>query len=146
MRRQATLATAESCTGGRIASAITSVPGCSAYFKGSIVAYSNEVKTSLLHVREQTLETTGAVSRQTVCEMVKGAMESLHADYAVAVSGIAGPGGGTPDKPVGTIWIAAGCKDKTITLKQETDNGREQNVIRTSKNALSLLIKLLMTD
>ena len=110
------LATAESCTGGNISATITAVPGSSEYYKGSIIAYSNEVKMNLLQVKEQTLIKHGAVSEETVREMVKGAMKSLNTDCAVATSGIAGPSGGTPDKPVGTVWIAAGSRKKIITL------------------------------
>ena len=107
-----TLATAESCTAGNVAAAITAVAGTSHFFKGGIIAYSNEVKENLLGVSHETLETYGAVSEETVIEMVKGAMKSMNSDCAIATSGIAGPTGGTPDKPVGTIWIAAGCKTK----------------------------------
>ena len=99
------LSTAESCTGGGIAALITSVPGSSEYFKGGIVAYSNEIKADLLHVSVETLAQYGAVSRETVVEMVKGAMKTLKTDCAVATSGIAGPGGGTPEKPVGTVSL-----------------------------------------
>ena len=113
------LSTAESCTGGGIAALITSVPGSSEYFKGGIVAYSNEIKADLLHVSVETLAQYGAVSRETVVEMVKGAMKTLKTDCAVATSGIAGPGGGTPEKPVGTVWIAAACKNEIVTMKQE---------------------------
>jgi len=138
-----TLSTAESCTGGNIAARITSVPGCSAYFKGSIVAYSNEVKSELLQVSEDTLDKYGAVSEEVVKEMVKGAMNSLKTDCAVAVSGIAGPDGGTTEKPVGTVWIAA-AYDKTIqTLKQSVDFGRELNIERATNNALLLLQEIL---
>ena len=104
-----TLATAESCTAGNVAAAITAVAGTSHFFKGGIIAYSNEVKENLLGVSHETLETYGAVSEETVIEMVKGAMKSMNSDCAIATSGIAGPTGGTPDKPVGTIWIAAGA-------------------------------------
>ena len=109
-REGLTLVTAESCTAGSVAAAITAVAGSSQFFKGGIIAYSNEIKESLLGVNHETLETHGAVSEETVIEMVKGAMKSMNSDCAVATSGIAGPTGGTPDKPVGTIWIAAGCK------------------------------------
>jgi nicotinamide-nucleotide amidase len=138
-----TLATAESCTGGGVAAAITSIPGSSAYFKGSIVAYANEVKTELLHVSPETLERHGAVSEETVIEMVRGAMNTLNTDCAVSTSGIAGPGGGTPLKPVGTIWMAAACGDRIVTFKQEGDNGRTQNVEKAIENVLGLLISLL---
>lgn len=138
-----TLSTAESCTGGGISALVTSVPGSSAYFKGSVVAYSNEVKHELLKVSVDTLEKYGAVSRETVMEMAKGAMDTLKTECAVATSGIAGPGGGTIGKPVGTIWIAAAYKNEIITYGQEGDEGREQNVQRAIQNALILLANLL---
>ncbi len=134
-----TLSTAESCTGGGIAALITSVPGSSSYFKGGIVAYSNEVKMNLLHVSPQTLEKHGAVSRETVIEMAKGAMEALKTECAVATSGIAGPGGGTLEKPVGTIWMAVACRDKIVTRKEEGDLGRIENVKRTIQDVLAML-------
>lgn len=137
------LSTAESCTGGRVAAAITSVAGCSEYFKGSIVAYSNEVKTGLLGVSAETLKKWGAVSRETVIEMAEGAMEALKTDCAIATSGIAGPGGGTAEKPVGTIWIAVAYKNEMLTVKQEGDSGREANVQNAVQNALDLLVELL---
>ena len=137
------LSTAESCTGGGIAALITSVPGSSEYFNGSIVAYSNEVKMSLLHVSADTLEKHGAVSRETVTEMAKGAMKTLKTDCAVATSGIAGPGGGTSGKPVGTIWIAAAYKSEIVTMKQEGDCGRAGNVQKAIQNALLLLLDKL---
>lgn len=138
-----TVSTAESCTGGSIAAHLTSVPGSSEYFKGGIVAYSNEIKEALLHVSPQTLEKHGAVSEETVTEMVKGAMEALKTDCAVSTSGIAGPGGGTKEKPVGTVWIAAAYKNEIRTMKQEADRGREMNVERAVNNALLLLMELV---
>lgn len=138
-----TLSTAESCTGGGIGARITSVPGSSAYFRGGIIAYDNKIKVSLLHVSEDTLAKHGAVSEETVREMVKGAMETLETDCAVATSGIAGPDGGTPQKPVGTIWIAAACKNEIITRKQFSNSGRELNTERAVNNALLLLCELL---
>ena len=133
------LSTAESCTGGGIAALITSVPGSSEYFNGGIVAYSNEIKKDLLHVSAETLAKYGAVSRETVIEMVKGAMKTLKTDCAVATSGIAGPGGGTPEKPVGTVWIAAAYKNDIVTMKQEGDRGRAGNVQSAIQNAPSML-------
>lgn len=133
------LSTAESCTGGGIAASVTSVPGSSEYFNGGIVAYSNEVKISLLHVSADTLERHGAVSQETVIEMVKGAMKALKTDCAVATSGIAGPGGGTSEKPVGTVWIAAAYKNEIVTFKQEGDDGRAGNVQNAIQNALKML-------
>lgn len=141
--RKMTLSTAESCTGGGIAALITSVPGSSEYFKGGIVAYSNEIKMALLDVSPRTLECQGAVSRETVVEMVRGAMKSMKSDCAIATSGIAGPGGGSAEKPVGTIWIAVGCKGKIATKKEEGDLGRAGNVRRTIQDALALLCEEL---
>lgn len=133
------LSTAESCTGGGIAALITSVPGSSEYFSGGIVAYSNEIKESLLHVSTETLAKYGAVSCETVVEMAKGAMKTLKTDCAVATSGIAGPGGGTPEKPVGVVWIAVAYKNEIVTMKQEGDFGRMQNVQSAIQNALLML-------
>lgn len=137
--KKLSLSTAESCTGGGIAALVTSVPGSSEYFKGGIVAYANEVKEELLGVRPETLVAYGAVSRETVAEMAKGAMNRMKTDCAVATSGIAGPGGGTPEKPVGTVWIAAAYKNEIVTMKQEGDEGRARNVEKAIKNALRLL-------
>ena len=138
-----TLSTAESCTGGGIASIITAIPGSSQYFHGGIVAYANEVKMALLEVQSETLEKHGAVSEQTVVEMAKGAMKSMKTTCSIATSGIAGPGGGTADKPVGTIWIAVACNERIVTKRLEGDFGRAENIKNTIKNALSLLIKTL---
>ena len=142
-QKKLTLSTAESCTGGNISARITSIPGSSEYYKGSIIAYDNEVKMKLLHVSPCTLEENGAVSRETVIEMAKGAMSTLKTDCAVATSGIAGPGGGTPSKPVGTIWIAAAYKNEIITLKLEKDKGRTENVENAVCEALNLILKLI---
>ena len=133
------LSTAESCTGGGVAALITSVPGSSGYFKGGIVAYDNEVKKNLLGVSPETLSAYGAVSRETVIEMAKGAMNRLKTDCAIATSGIAGPGGGTLEKPVGTVWIAVAYKNEIVTMKQEGDDGRAGNVEKAIKNALNML-------
>ena len=142
-KKKITVSTAESCTGGSIAARLTSIAGSSEYFNGSVVAYSNDVKMGLLHVSSKTLECYGAVSEQTVIEMVKGAMKALKTDCAVATSGIAGPGGGTPEKPVGTVWIAAGYKNEIRTYKQETNRGRAMNIERAGNNALLMLRDLL---
>lgn len=137
-----TLATAESCTGGAIAAAITAIPGSSAMFKGGIVAYSNEVKTNVLGVNEETLAAHGAVSEETVLQMAQGARKLLKTDYAVATSGIAGPGGGTPEKPVGTVWmaLAAGNRTKAYCLHQ-SDQGRNKNIELAVLHALNLLLQ-----
>ena len=137
--KKLSLSTAESCTGGSIAALVTSVPGSSAYFNGGIVAYSNEVKMALLHVSAETLEKYGAVSRETVTEMARGAMKALKTDCAVATSGIAGPGGGSREKPVGTVWIAAPYKNEIVTFRQEGDDGRAENVQKAVQNALMML-------
>ena len=140
-REEFSLATAESCTAGNIAAILTAIPGSSKFYKGGIVAYSNEAKQNLLGVSAETLEQFGAVSEETVVEMVKGSIEVLGADFAMATSGIAGPGGGTHEKPVGTIWIAAGSKDKIITEKLTEDEGREKNIQSATKNVLQLLLE-----
>ena len=106
LARGQTMVTAESCTGGWVAKVLTDIPGSSTWFECGVVAYSYEAKESLLGVQPQTLERTGAVSQETAVEMVSGALARFGASVAVAVTGVAGPGGGTPDKPVGTVWIA----------------------------------------
>ena len=141
-----TLSTAESCTAGSIASIITAIPGSSHFYKGGIVAYSDEIKTKLLNVNPETLEAKGAVSEEVVIEMVKGAMKSMNSDCAVATSGIAGPTGGTPDKPVGTVWIAAAMKDRIITMKANGDEGRNKNIENATLNALQMLLKLFQNQ
>lgn len=129
-----TLCTAESCTGGKISQAIIAVPGASQYFKGSIVAYSNEVKENLLHVSHQVLEEQSAVCEEVARQMVVGACQAMQCDYAISTTGIAGPTGGTVEIPVGTIWIGYGSKDDVRTLKLSDDFGRDLNLeIATSK-------------
>lgn len=137
------ISTAESCTGGFIAHKITSVSGSSEYFEGSVVSYSNDAKINLLNVSPQTIEQYGAVSQQTVIEMVKGALDKFNSDYAVAVSGIAGPSGGTDEKPVGTTWIAVGSKDKIIAKKYVFGQRRDINIRRSAATALFNLIKFI---
>ncbi|MFK8007507.1 MAG: competence/damage-inducible protein A [Saprospiraceae bacterium] len=138
-----TLATAESCTGGFLAHKITSVSGSSAYFMGSIIAYSNEVKMNQLQVKSSTLKNHGAVSEATVKEMVKGALDLLKTDIAISISGIAGPGGGTPEKPVGTIWIAIGDKNNTKTYQLNLWKDRMKNIEYTTTVALNVIRKFL---
>ena len=139
-----TVSTAESCTGGGIASSLTSVAGSSAYVQGGIVAYQVEVKEKLLGVNADTIYKYGVVSEETVIEMAKGAMKSLKTDCAIATTGIAGPGGEEPGKPVGTIWIAAAWgDDKIVTMRQEGDEGRAKNIERAIRNGLEMLFKLL---
>ena len=141
--RGKTLATAESCTGGNIARLLTAQAGASAYFKGGVIAYSNEVKESALGVKHETLAAHGAVSEETVREMVEGVRQRLAADYAIATTGIAGPGGGTPEKPVGTVWVAVCSKDKTVTQLMHYGDRRQQTIDRTTSQAYSMLIKLI---
>lgn len=141
-----TMGTAESCTGGYIAHLITSIAGSSAYFKGSVVSYANEVKENMLNVSHDTLVSKGAVSQETVTEMVKGALEKLKVDYALATSGIMGPDGGSEEKPVGTVWIAVGNKDKTETLKLNLRFDRKRNIALTAANALNFLRKFILTS
>ena len=139
------LSTAESCTGGGVAAAITSCPGSSDVFKGAVVAYSNEVKSSLLGVSEDTLRLFGAVSEETVREMAAGVSSVMKSDCAIATSGIAGPGGGTKEKPVGTVWVAtlvAGAV--SATLLQLPDKGRDENIKATIIRALELLKERLL--
>lgn len=134
-----TLASAESCTGGKIAESITSNAGSSKYFKGSVVAYSNEVKQHVLKVNENDLNKFGAVSEQVVKQMASGVQKLLKTDYAVATSGIAGPDGGTNDKPVGTVWMAIATPDKVIAQKMNYANNRERNILRSTQDLLNLL-------
>lgn len=142
--RGLTLATAESCTGGAIASRLTAQAGASAYFKGGVVAYSNAVKESALGVRHATLEAHGAVSEATVREMAEGARQRLGADYALATTGVAGPDGGTPEKPVGTVWIAcAGRQGTEAELLRFPGRGRQQNIDRTVNQAYAMLVRTL---
>lgn len=139
----ATLATAESCTGGYIAHLITSVPGSSAYFKGSVVAYDNSIKTGILGVLPESIEKYGAVSEVVVTEMAIGAQKWLNADYVIAVSGIAGPDGGNPEKPVGTTWIAIATPDQVFARHFLLGDHRERNIRRAALQALNLLRKAL---
>ena len=136
-----TLCTAESCTGGKISQAILAVPGASQYFKGSIVAYSNEVKENLLHVSHQVLEEQSAVCEEVARQMVVGACQAMQCDYAISTTGIAGPTGGTVEIPVGTIWIGYGAKDDVRTLKLSDDFGRDLNLEIATSKAMQLFIE-----
>ncbi|KIO74514.1 damage-inducible protein CinA [Pedobacter lusitanus] len=140
-----TLSTSESCTGGYIAHLITQHPGCSAVFAGGAVAYSYELK-ELVGVTDETLAKYGAVSEQTVKEMALGAITNFKTDYSVAVSGIAGPDGGTPDKPVGTVWIAVANKHKVVAKLFTFGNKRAQNIERSAIAALTMILNLLKED
>jgi nicotinamide-nucleotide amidase len=134
-----TVSTAESCTGGYIAHLITTIPGSSAYFYGSVISYDNAIKQKVLKVKQQTLQTFGAISEETVREMVSGVLEVMQTDYAMAVSGIMGPDGGTPEKPVGTVWIAVGNNTNIETKKLHFRFDRNRNIELTSANALNIL-------
>ena len=138
-----TLATAESCTGGNIARLLTAQAGASTYFKGGVIAYSNEVKECALGVKHETLVAHGAVSEETVREMVEGVRQRLGADYAIATTGIAGPGGGTPEKPVGTVWVAVCDHEHTVTQLMHYGDRRQQTIDRTTNQAYSMLIRLI---
>lgn len=141
-----TLSTAESCTGGYISHLLTQHSGSSKVFIGGAVTYSNALKKSMLGVSENTLINFGAVSEETVREMANGAKNNYFSDYAISVSGIAGPDGGSPEKPVGIVWIAVAGKTKTISKKFIFGNKRVQNIERSAVNALSLLYKLLKEE
>lgn len=141
-----TLAVAESCTGGYISHLITSVSGSSRWYKGGVTAYSNEIKQSLLGVSAESLEKNGAVSEQVIREMAEGARNRLNADFAVATSGIAGPTGGTDEKPVGTVWIAVATPGKTVAEKFVFGDNRDRNIIRSSQTALQLLRRKLLDN
>ena len=137
------IGTAESCTGGLVSSKIVQTAGSSEYFLGSVTTYSNELKHKILGVQLETLETHGAVSEETVKEMVIGANKHLGVDVSVAISGIAGPSGGTEQKPVGTIWIACGNESKIDTLKISAGKNRVKNIEYASNYALNVLRKFL---
>ena len=138
-----TVGTAESCTGGRVAEAMIAVPGASAYFKGGIVCYTNEIKERLLSVDKQLLEEKSAVCEEVAQAMVKGAIKALSVDFAVATTGVAGPGGGTAENPVGTIWIACGSADEVVTVKLTEDFGRDINLAIATSKALQLFLDFL---
>ena len=141
--RRQTVATAESCTGGNIARLLTSISGSSAYFKGSVVAYDNEIKKKILQVNPNDLQQYGAVSEQTVKQMAANVRQLMGTDFGMATSGIAGPTGGTPEKPVGTIWIAVASASQTLAKLLHYGNNRENNIQRTSTAALNLLREMM---
>ena len=145
-QRELLLATAESCTGGNIARLITALPGSSSMFEGGAVTYSNATKKNLLGVRQETLDSHGAVSEETVREMAAGAQANFGVDYAIAVSGIAGPDGGTPEKPVGLVWIAVAGKNGVIARKHLFGQDRAINIERSSAAALLMLWQLLNAE
>ena len=137
------VATAESCTGGNIARSFTSIPGSSLFFKGSVVAYSNEIKTNILQVSSDQLEKNGAVSQTVVEQMALGVRKLLKSDVAIATSGIAGPSGGTEEKPVGTVWIAVCSEDVMISREFHFGSLREQNIQRATQASILMLKEIL---
>ena len=141
-----TVGTAESCTGGRIAEAIISVPGASKYFKGGIISYANEIKENLLGVDHQLLEEKTAVCEEVAIAMVKGACKALNTDYAISATGLAGPTGGTKDIPVGTIWLACGKPERVMTVKVEEDHGRDINLAIATNKAMELFLAFLREE
>lgn len=143
-KRKKTIAFAESCSGGRLACAMTEIPGVSEVFLGSIVAYHNSVKERVLGVSKEMLSTCGAVSREVVTQMVEGVLETLGSDYACAISGIAGPSGGSEDKPVGTVWVAMGEKGKGVISGQfQLVGGRLSILNSATKLSLEYLYKFV---
>lgn len=141
--RGLTLAVAESCTGGLVSHRITDVPGSSAYYLGSVTAYANVVKERVLHVRSSTLRCHGAVSEQTALEMAQGVRRLLRADVGLAVTGIAGPDGGTPEKPVGLVYVALATPESEWVERHIWDGDRWENKARSAEVALDLLRRYL---
>ena len=147
-RTHKTISTAESCTAGKISSILTGTPGASAYFKGGLVAYTNEVKIQMLGVDSEVIDAHTAVCEEVARQMVLGAIKTFGTDYAVASTGFAGPGG--PDLKtgirVGTIWVAAGNADDIVTLCLTEDEGRDHNILKASAAAIHILLALLKND
>lgn len=146
LKKRLTLAIAESCSGGHLAHKITSVPGASEYFLGSVVAYSNKVKTNMVKVPEKIITKHGAVSKEVVESMAKNISKIFSSDCSIATSGIAGPGGGTKEKPTGTTWIAVFYNNKIRSEKFRFGENRERNIIKTSYSAINMLRKLIITE
>jgi nicotinamide-nucleotide amidase len=141
-----TVAVAESCTGGYISHLITSVAGSSEFFMGAVTAYSNQVKENILGVDDKIISKYGAVSEQVAEQMALGAKQVLKSDYAIATTGIAGPTGGTEDKPVGTVWITVAGKNKVFSKKFVFGNNRQRNIIRSSQTALQILRRIILKE
>lgn len=144
--RRQTTGTAESCTGGYVAHLLTMDAGASSNFKGSIVSYDNAVKVNVLGVSQETLDSVGAVSEETVTQMVKGALKVLDTDYAIATSGIMGPDGGSEKKPVGLVWIGVGNKEKIVTQRFHFRFDRLRNIELTAMNALNMLRRFIVDN
>jgi len=142
--KQMTVSTVESCTGGGVGNAIVNTPGSSAYFVGGLITYSYELKSMLANVSPKTLLTYGAVSEQTVIEMAKGGRSKIGSDYCISISGVAGPDGGTVEKPVGTVWMAIDCEEGCFTKKINLGDNRERNIQMTIFASLNMLRLLLL--
>lgn len=146
VKNKQTLALAESCTGGALASKLTAVPGASEFFLGSIVAYCNQLKQKALRVSLETLNSRGAVSQEVVQEMLEGLFQVTNADWGIAVSGIAGPSGGSESKPVGTVWVAIGKRDKDPeAVCYKFDGSRARVIEETVATALEMLWRKVST-
>ncbi len=139
-----TIALAESCTGGYVSSLFTGLAGVSAVFRGSVVPYNNEMKQALLHIDDKILETEGAVSKACVVAMAQQTLKVFNSDYALAISGIAGPGGGTEQKPVGYVWIAVASKTRQLAMQFQFGDNRQRNIVMTTHTALNLLRKFII--
>jgi nicotinamide-nucleotide amidase len=146
LNNKATISLAESCTGGHLSHQFTQVPGCSEYFMGGVISYSNEIKKNILKVSESILHIDGAVSESCVSAMAKSVREKFKTTYGIATSGIAGPDGGTNEKPVGTVWIALASEGELITRKLQLGGNRLQNIHMTSLNSLNLIRRYLLKD
>lgn len=138
-----TLGTAESCTGGLISEAIIATPGASNYFKGSVVSYTDEIKERLLHVDAEVINEQTAVCEEVARQMAQGALDLLQVDFAISATGIAGPGGGTKEIPVGTIWLGYGTKDDIRTFNLTEDFGRDINIAIATNKAMRLMLEFL---
>ena len=141
-----TVGTAESCTDGRIAEALMSIPGASKYFKGGVISYVNEIKETLLGVSHEVLEEKTAVCEEVAIAMVKGACRTLNTNYAISATGFAGPTGGTKEIPVGTIWLACGNAERVSTIKVEEDHGRDINLAIATNRAMQLFLDYLKDE
>ena len=139
--REETLSTAESCTGGR--EAVIAVPGAAKYFKGGIISDVDEIKEQLLDVDHDVIEANTAVCEEVAIQMVKGACHKLNTTYAIAATGFAGPGGGTKEVPVGTIWLACGNESKVVTMQMTEDDGRDKNLQNATNAALQMFLDYL---
>lgn len=138
-----TVSTAESCTGGRIGEGIIAIPGASNYYKGGVISYTNEIKETILGVSHETLEEQTAVCEDVAKQMVLGAIKAMNTDFAIAATGIAGPGGGSPKAPVGTIWLACGSKEDIVTAQLTEDFGRDINLAIATNKALRMFLEYL---